>query len=613
MTAAVLLNGYALNAGIRFTYIGCARMEAQAAATGAEPTRVVLATGRATSTAQASGVFTRLAYLTPSPLQAEAGAPAVDASRVMTVSVSGVTSGAEASGDSVRNAYMSPELIDGQAGISDLEPLRLAYPETVANTHDSTLNGMMLNGGGWRESTLSARAESTLSSETLATQLVKPGFTAIVGKASLAPLAYDLTRWMTPRVMRPRAISHAKERWIHELKVRQKYGEGTSIVRAHSRGTPNTILAFSINGATAYSSLASDKVFVSRDSIGTRSVGEARAFGTTHQQHEIRGLCEATASLVAAPDVTPHGGPRQAYAYAQGTAQAALSHASAVRWPMVSGVRQPAWAELNVEQLISRDVQGTATVYAVSMSDPKEAIITHAVYVEGTAEVVGTALAFEPTAMRRVSGRAEAFVSSSGEPWHWHAIPVDGVAEALAEVHSSNPPITRPVTGKLSGQAESEDTAYKVAYAAGQAFADGATLGEAMEVSRRMQSRPVGSSASASVFRPKVTRTGLADRAEGTGAASGEGRNTRVKGVPGLLEAGAQISLPWADKTDMVGARLLHEVWAVPGLLEGSGGLSRNIFKINADKPASDSRTVVVPFTDRFLVLSASSREYQIK
>ena len=738
MTFATLLDGYALNTSIRFTFSEPEPVVGGASSSGDEPTRIVFASGVAESSATSAGTPSRTAYMSPSACVAAARAPAANAWRVMGVTVFGVASGADSTAICTRLAYLTPTRIAGGAESKPFEPLRLAQPITEAQVKDHTLNGFMLGDSGWHNGRSDGFADSTISSQTLATRLIEPVLVPLSGTASITPLAYDLTRWMKPKQARNRAISYVKEGLIFKLLVNQQYATGTSIARAFSRGTPNTILAFSITYGEAGMSLAQSAVKIARDAVPGRAVAEAGASGVTHQDHAIRGravgvatahispdvihavrhsyvrgrmestaassgrstwvptasgVTEATARLSVAPTITRNGATgrevylsgkaaatalsaavtsqthyagghlapvassaisftvirtlgslRHAYAWGIASGVSSVSTATGVRWPMVRGIRQPAWASLDVTQLIARDMYGDAKAEGASVSNPLEAIVTHTVWMKGVANAAANT-SIDYTALRKADGVAVAESESIGVPWHWIAVAADGVAQAKADAFGENPRVYAYVEGGLEARCEVVATGYKVAYVSGRANAGGATLGDFANVTRRMKPVAVTGSAEAKRFYPKHTHATSPNRIEARAAIAIEARNARVKAIPAkadavggvvlpwaeqageigarhfksvygpaLFDANSTVSLPWAEKAGEIGARRLR--WILlddVGAAVGMGGASKNVFKINAGNPAPVRRTINIPYTDTRLVIARTPREYRIR
>lgn len=738
MSFATLLNGYALNSTIRLTFSDPERSVGEALATGAEPTRIVFASGYAQSQALSAGVGTRNAYMSPMACEGVAVAPAVDAWRVVTVEASGMDSRATSTGSFTRLAYVKPQQARAGAELKPFEPVRLARPITEAQVKDHTLNGFMLGDSGWHNGRSDGFADSTISSQTLATRLIEPVLVPLSVTASITPLAYDLTRWMTPKQARNRAISYVKEGLVFKLLVNQQYATGTSIARAFSRGTPNTILAFSITYGEAGMSLAQSAVKIARDALPGRAVAEAGASGVTHQDHAIRGravgvatahispdvihavrhsyvrgrmestaassgrsarvptasgVTEATARLSVAPTITRNGATgREVYlsgkaaatalsaavanqthyagghlapvassaisftvirtlgslrhAYAWGTASgvSSVSTATGVRWPMVRGVRQPAWVSLDVTQLIARDMYGDAKAEGASVSDPLEAIVTHTVWMKGVANAAAKT-SIDYTALRKADGVAVAEAESIGVPWHWIAVAADGVAQAKADAFGENPRVYTYVDGGLEARCEVVATGYKEAYVSGRATAAGATMGDFANVTRRMKPAAVIGSAEAKRFYPKHTHATSPNRIEGRAAIAIEARNARVKAIPAKADAVGEVALPWAEQAGEIGARHFRSVYG-PALFDANstvslpwaekagemgarrlrwillddvgaavsmGGASKNVFKINAGDPAPIRRTINIPYTDTRLVIARTPREYRIR
>lgn len=614
MTFATLLNGYALNSTIRLTFSEPDTCVGEALATGAEPTRIVFASGSAQSQAFSTGDSKRTAHMNPMVCEAVAVAPLVDAWRVMTVEASGISSGATATGSFTRLAYVQPKQVVGAAESSSFEPLRIARPITTPQVKDQSINGFMLGDSAWRDGRSDSFADATIESQTLATRLISPTTVRMKGTADFVPLAYDLTRWMQPRQARNRAISYVNEGLVFTLRVNQQYARGTAIGRAHSRGTPNTILAFSITYAGASSTLAASSVYIARDAVPKRSVAQAYSSGFTAQDHAVGGRAVATAHSHIAPDITvASNGVRYAYAQGRKTGIASLSKATAVRWPMVRGERQPAWASLSVTQLIARDMYGRAEAVGASVSDPQEAIVTHTVWAKGKASSTAQT-SIEYTALRKASGKAEAVCTTTGVPWHWVAVPADGVAQAKAEAQEVNTRVFADGRGTSNAGASLTDTGFKVAYVSGRADAGGATLGEAANVTRQMNPEQIVSTASASVFFPRITVATQLEKITGVSLSQAEYRNAAVHVQGDPIIANATIDLPWVEKAGEVGARRLRIISVTDvGRAHAKAGLGRNVFKINADDPAPDWRVLTVPYTDRSHLIRATSREYNVK
>lgn len=608
------LNGYAFNDSIRLTFTDPEAVEVESQSIGAEPTRVVFASGAAVSQAVSTVESTRTARMSPEPCGGEAVAPAVGAWRVMSVEASGVSSEAVSAGAFTRLAFLTPQQITVRAEARAFEPLRLARPRTEPQVTDQTLNGLMLNGGSWVDARSKGSADTALASTTLATRLIVPETTVFESTAKLAPLAYDLTRWMTPRPARTRAISYVKEGRVFRIKVEQRYATGAAIARARSRGMANAILAFSITHAEASLSLDQGAVKIARHSEPGRATAESLASGAMSQDHSARGQALGTATAVIAPDVTlVADGVRYAYTWGHTQSNAASSRADAVRWPMVTGVRQPAWAEMGVVQTIDRDMDGRAEAIGASMSDPQEAIVTHAVWVEERLSASAQATPFEPTALRKMAGPAEATSVATGEPWHWVAVAADGVAEALAEAWGDNPRIYTDGAGVANADAVLDGDGRKIAYLQGVAPADGATLGVAANVTRHMTSAPAASSAVARSFYPRVTVGGQPALIEGLADLAAEAHNATVRAKPEPLLSQGEINLPWAPDDAPVGARPIRLAWASLDAATARAGVGRNVFKINAGSPAPARRALVVPYADRRFALVGSSREYRIR
>lgn len=616
MTFATLINGYALNTTVRLTFCEPERVVGKAQARGAEPKKTVFVSGSVHSQATSTIEGTRTAVALPDTCTAHAVIEATDAGRILSVKASGVYSKADATGQFTRLAYGVLNPVIAKATVGSFEPTRLARLTTGYVTLDQTLNGSALGQSNWYKEQPAGTAETGVSSTVLTTRLVTPTVVKAESKADVLPLTYDLTRWMAPKQARNRAISYVKEGSIFRLKVNQQYVQSTAIARASSRGTPNTTLAFSIGYATSTAFLHQANVVITRASQPMSARAEALASGVTAQDHAIRGQAVGTASAHIAPDITT-GGVRYAYMQGNKTGSASLSTVTAVRWPMVRGIRQPASADLKVSQLIARDMRGSVLANGASVSDPEEAIITHTVWATGQTRGKASELVFEPTVLRKVTGYANIEAVASGVPWHWIAIPADGVAQAKAHINSQNPRITRPFAGTSEAAARTQTLnplAYKKAYVHGTAGANGATLGVAANVTRHMHSARLESEAVASTFYPKVTITVDPIALEGHAKTEADYRNAAVHMDTSAIEISALISLPWAPDDADIGARPLRFIRiesVVPAIAEG--GASRNVFKINADDPAPDWRVINVPFTDRSHLIMAEPREYVIQ
>lgn len=644
MTFATLIDGYALNASIRLTFSEPVRVTAGVFASGEEPTRVVFATGVSAGVSESSAGFSRTANAVPQTLAGYAEAPAVDAWRVMSVQVRGVGSTAIASGVSTRLAYMTPAGGVGRSSALTAMPLRQANVTTQPLPKDHTLNGMMIGEGGWHSGYSVGFAEGWIVSDVLPTRLVSVVGEWLAASAEVSSASGFVTRWMTPRVSRNRAICYAKEGLVFKLKVFQQYAGGTAIVRAQSRGTPNTILAFSITYAQADVSLPQSAVKVAREAVPSKAISECLATGVTDQRYSVEGRSVCMASAVISPDVyVALDATKYVYAQSAKVATASLSKAVAVRWPMVVGVRLPAWCDISFEQFIARDATGVCEVIGASASQPTNVEITHAVWVNLLFEASAVS-SLEYTALRKVDSRSVLSAYSTGVPWHWVAVSADGTANALASAWGENPRIYTDGAGAAFAEIDSTLLGRKIAYVSGRAEMLGASLGEAANVTRHMRSDQLVCEATAEAFYPTQTHTTTSVLVEGVAISTASFHNAGVAATPAAATCVLGLTLPWAEETGVVGARHFRSVystsdtaaqaavtlpWADGGNEVGArrfswvfvdsvepaiaeGGASRNVFKVNAGAYAPIRRSIILNYDDRRLFLADAPREYRV-
>lgn len=638
-TFAVMLNGFALNDSTRYTHLYPAGVAGEAAATGHEPTRIRLGYGQGEARADIANLEPlRTAYSHADAATGEADAPGIDAYRVTRVNGERIEGTASTSPtDGVRLAFLDGQAeADAEASPGEMERHAYVGVDTTPVFYDRTLNGSALGSAWWSQQRVIAEADTTLDYTVIPTRVIEPGQPLMEGSATLVPLAYDLTRWMTPRMLRPRAQSYNNEGRTRRIKVRQKYSTGTAICRAFSRGIHSATLAASIDGATAEGRLRSEHVYIARDAGESRATAEAFGAGATWQQYAPRGTAVAEAKAFISPDITYHGDNfKTAYAGSAATASASISPTAATRKPMVVGVRLPAWCDFRVTQIIERDAHGVASALGASVSDPLEALTTHTVWQTGRVQPEAQAIPFEPTALRKVVTEAYAEASGIAVPWHWPA--VEAVSEESAEASLSAAgarrlakPTTAPrvadgtvngyaigaspwVSGRSAGDADAHDTARKLAYVSSRAVIDGAAMGDAVEVTRDATADPLVISVQARPFHPRVTvNSARFDRAQSAASATASYRNARVKLVPDPISPAAQMLLPWSDLPQIRGAHLYRWIVSSPSRMQAGGGASRNAFKINADEHASLWRTIRVAGSERTLTVTSSPREYRV-
>jgi len=638
-TFAVMLNGFALNDSTRYTHFYPTGVAAEADAIGYEPTRIRPAYGEGEALAEAADLEPlRTAYSHADTAFGEADAPAIDAYRVTNVNgerIEGTATATPAEG--VRLAFLSGQAeADAEALPGELERHAYVGVDTTPVVYDRTLNGSALGSAWWSQQRVIAEADTTLDYTVIPTRIIEPGQPLMEGSATLAPLAYDLTRWMTPRMLRPRALSYNNEGRTRRIKVRQKYNTGTAICRAFSRGIHSATLAASIDGASAEGRLRSEHVYIARDAGDNRTTAEALGTGTTWQKYAPRGTATAVAKAYISPDITYDGDTfKTAYAGSAATASASISPTAATRKPMVVGVRLPAWCDFRVTQIIERDAHGVASALGASVSDPLEALTTHTVWQTGRVQPEAQATPFEPTALRKVVAEAYAEASGIAVPWHWPA--VEAISEEVGEASLSAfgarrlaKPTTAPrvadgtvngyaigaspwVSGRSAGDADAHDTARKLAYVSSRAVIDGAAMGDAVEVTRDATADPLVISAEARPFYPRVTvNSARFDRAHGAASTEASYRNARVKLVPEAISPEVALLLPWADLPHIQGAHVYRWVTSDPAPMQAGGGAFRNVYKINADEHASPWRTIRVAGSERTLTVTSSPREYRV-
>lgn len=638
-TFAVMINGFALNDSTRYTHFYPDGALASSVAIGYEPTRIRPGSGQGLAAAEAADLEPlRTAYSHADTAFGEADGPEIDAYRVTNVNGERIEGTANiAATDATRLAFLDGQAAaDAEAWPGEMQRHAYVGVDTTPAVYDRTLNGSALGSAWWSQQRVIAEADTTLDYAVIPTRLIEPGQPHMEGVATLAPLAYDLTRWMTPRMMRPRAQSYNNEGRTRRIKVRQKYSQGTAICRAFSRGIHSATLAASIDGAAAEGRLRSDKVLIARDAGDSRATAEALGTGTTWQKYAPHGPAVAEAKAFISPDIT-YSGDIHKTAFAGGVARpsATIIATSATRKPMVVGVRLPAWCDFRVTQIVERDAHGVASALGASVSDPLEALTTHTVWSEGRALPESEATPLEPTALRKVSSGTVATASGIAVPWHWPAVAATGEGGAEASLSAEGArrlakPTTAPrvadgtvngfavgsspwVSGRSAGDADAFDTARKLAYVSSQAVIDGAAMGEAFEVTRDAEAEPLVISAKARPFYPRVTiHSARFDQARGAATTSASYRNARVKLAPELISPEASLLLPWADLPHIRGARPYRWVTSDPAPMQAGGGAARNVFKINADEHASPWRTIRVPGSERTLAVTSITREYRV-
>lgn len=609
MSSAGLLNGLVLNGTIRYTFAGCVAVSAQAEAHGYEPTRIVTMSGVAEVRADITpSDYTKLAYVqgTASAVS-DPGARDAWKTTYLTDSVIGAT--AQVSGVAVRMPLMAATS-EATASV-DAVATRYASATNQPINEDRTVNGYAI-GGSWYHGT-AASVTVTGFNEILSTRLVAPGSPVLAAEAVLAELAYDLTRWMTPKKMIGRALMFSNAGDITKSRVNQKYNTGTAIARASSRGLHSAILASSIDYAGASASLDPARVIITRDAALNRVQAEALGSGVTQQDHSIRSVSTATASAHCSPDVY-YGGltnPRTAFAWGKTQASAALSKATAVRQPFVVGVLQPAWAENRVLPRTEHDVTGRSDAQASSVSYSDRAFVTHTVWMRGT--VNATASASQPTGVRTrlMFGQTEGIAQSYGEPWHWVAVSATSRAAGRSEVTDTATRLAT-VQGTAQGVGTAYDTAYKYAAMTGTAWVEGTTdSGAVIWRSAEVYARSVAQATITEVY-PRKDTWAFVTPADAYATSTSSYRNAAVHMGTQPLQVTATVSLPWAEEAGVMGARHLRWIVSTPQLAMASSGLGRNVFKINAGRPAPDRRTVTVTGSSRTYVIPGTDRQVTI-
>jgi len=611
MSSAGLLNGLILNGTLRYTFAGCVVIAGQANAAGSEPTRVVLPAGTANAYVEVAPTQTRKLAYVQSSTEAGAAAPALDAWKITNVSAEGMLPEAVATGTAIRNPYLYGS---GEAQAdSTVDALKLSHVTSDPAPADRTLNGLVLNGGWYEQSNNISTADIGLTSVTLTTRIIPGVSDPLISQADLTPLAYDLTRWMTPKPVIGRSLSFNHRSDVTKIKVNQQYNRGTAIGYADSRGLHSAILAKSLTEAAASADLPAEAVYVARDSGRSASVSEAIGSGVVSQKHDVLGASAGEAFAACSPDLILAGTSyTTAFAYGAVSAISQINDTIATRNPLVFGVRQPGWAESTGVSRQEVDVTGFMLCTASSESNPGSGLITHNVHAKSKAVAAVTVEDTTPVRNRLAFSASVATAEIKVTPWYWIAVGADSSSSATATVNTVSIERLGKVTAYSEVTAVASDTAYKQATMTGTAASDGATTSDAVAgLARRVNSRAVSEATIEPFWFTKTTSVPV-QTSESTGSSGASYRNAAVRVAIQAIESEAVVSLPWADSYGMAGARHLRVIGTQPVMALASSGLGRNVYKINADSPAPDSRTVFVAQSTRTVVVQSSSREVKV-
>jgi len=611
MSSAGLLNGLILNGTIRYTFAGCVAISAQAQAFGFEPTRIVLPEGQVQAeSASSPATATRTAFMS-GVAAGLCDAPEVDAWKITRVPAEKMEPEAEASATAVRQTLM--ESSEEAVSQSSAALSRTAFAGNSPKPHDRTLNGFAIGGSWWSQDGVPGTADISISASVLSTRIIVPSSPALSGEAVTAELAYDLTRWMTPSPVIGRALTFNKGGDTEVLTVNQQYARGTGIARASSRGLHSAILAKSLTYAVASSSLSPESVYVARDAAGSRASAESLASGQISQSHSAASLALAEAGMVCSPSFYLGGSEHKtSFAWAKAFATAEISRPNAVRIPQMTGVRQPAWAEMGVVPFIEADAHGVASAKADSFSQSGQIGVTHLVWANAKSSAHASATAPTANRSRLAFSLAESAAEATISPRIWNAVGAQSSSEALAE--SLEVSVTRYAKAQSEASAACllSDSAYKIADASGTAVADGATASNAVAGLARRVTSSAEAMAAANRFYFTKTTTAVLSPATASAESSAEFENATRSADPDQAECRAQIALPWASLKSEKGARRLRWIYSEPESAVGLAGLGRNVFKINADEPAPDRRSLRVVAAARQMDIPHTSREYRV-
>ena len=592
MTFATLLNGHALNTSYRFTFSEPALMRGEASASGDEPTKIRFVSGSSLGTATATGDMRVITWMAPTSAVGECVAPPIDAWRVTGVTGALIGGSASASGVAVRVVKPTSEAVSQAAALGSYTRFAYQLGEAAGIAASAA--------GGARQ---------------FATRPISFGNESIAGVATATPYANWVLRRMSSPLLRPRVISYNHEGLTRKSRVRQQYQEGTAIARAFSRATPNTILAFSISHSWATTTVDSAAIYVARDAVGEPAV--AGAFGTGFASHafDTVGVAVGTATGIVSPSVTV-GATGVRYAYMQGRAQCYSSITSPVgiRLPYIRGVRLPASAELTVTQLVGRAMTGQLSAGASSASNPAKALVTHTVYATGRFEADGAVATVRPDVWRFVAGLASAEVAVVGDSVLWNAVAADSRSESTCAISATDNSIFTQMEALSFAEAGGTAFGDRTAYMQARTVIEGATLGTATNVARHVEPARILPSAQATPYYARVARFYDPMLVQASAYTSGGFRNATVRAIPDAALIDTAMYLLWAETKGAVGARRLRPVVLTHvGVAEAGGAASRNVFKINADDPAPQRRTLDVAFMDRALVIPDSNREYVVR
>ncbi|MCE3025728.1 hypothetical protein [Salinicola sp. DM10] len=643
MTTAVLLNNVAINASRRYTHGEGVPVAARATAVGSA-TRVVRAIGRASADASAQGDCRLVAGMSGVAMATCLAQPA-DGWRISSAGTHPIAASATAGGSAVR-LVPAKGMAVARAGSAAVSTRYARLRGDSIPAGDGALNGAMLNGAPSYDTRAVATAGINLEPQVLATRLIEPSALAIIGTATLTPLAYDLTRWMRARPMRALGLSFADEARIRRLHVHQVSAGGSAIARAFTRAVPNAILGYGFTRAYAIGSIDPSAIIVARASRPDRAIGQAVSGINATTHHDTGGMAVGRAESFGVCDVIRDD---VRYAYAVGSARArAVASGGAVRWAVAVPITRPTYTECRIDGvLIARDFGGRAVATAVATG--ALGTTTHWVAARMSFPAAARVSAFEPTVMRRFESVAEALAVSAGNGIRWTAQLASGSASAVAKMV---PAIARVITDGRGAAAATADAAarpVRYAYARGSSISvGGVTLRAEINVARWM----VGADATAdaqSIGAPRQEHSAVATPVDAGAMATGDAAIVTVRATPqhALSQADIRPLVPRnvviraeghasADAVTTAAARRLHYVdtWALQQVGEGplgsmmlnGGGLSwrgasvattrvvidRTTFKINAARAANSRRTLRLTADQRLLTVPYTSREYRV-
>ena len=641
MTAS-LLNLHAINGAPRYTFAGSAT-DSDAIASGAG---VRVAGFKVGLNCEAAATVSGFAYRSLQvKATSEAIIPPTDGWRILKVSAEPLVSASTASASAFKSAGMAFDAkAKSQAAASSD---RIAY--AVSGRHSrqsSTLNDVALNGSAhWYSSAVSAdaRLESTVIQATLIP-------IALHSEAAAAAIAHpDVTQLMELGPVNGRAIAYAHESYVRKIDVRRVDAFVSAISRASARATANEIFGYSYPQIT--SSAIADNL-IARDTGRSFGVAQSLLDAAVRLNRDSLLFADGTAGAHADLSISS-GGASQKFGTVTTAAVSIASSISAARWPMRGG-SAVAYSLGKAETIRDRYFKANAYPESIVSSESRSNQWQRA---SGSDASEAQAQISEQVVLRKASVNAESLSEALSVPWHWVA------QNALSLTESHSDAVATPVRNAFvkpdcSVEPVLSAAIQRTAFMYGQASSESGVVGEALAgISRYPSLKAANSASQITAIINRITYAPITASAESKGDMAG--KNASVDITPAPVHASSDVSvsarittvwadlvgifvecnteLAWADSAGAAGARHGRAIRAndgyigsfesqlnsfaingfasgvAPNLAVNAALVSPSYFKINADKPAPEFRTIPVRLQPRVFDLQAQDREYRIR